>query len=397
MRALLADQITAIDKLRQYKVGALFMEPGTGKTRTTYELVKSVPECDYILWLTPFQTKDNLRREIDLCGGLDVRIEGIESLSNSDRIYLELTADLQSSKTPFIVVDESLKIKNWEAKRTKRILELGKIAEYKLLLNGTPLSRNILDLWAQMEFLSPRILNMGTAEYKNTFCEWTRYTKRIGHKVQVREWITKYHNVDYLYSLIGHYVYECDLKLESQRQYHVIEYRIDPESKSEYNELKEKYLDKEMMLWKNNNIFLEMTQKMQHTYCCTAEKIQALKSILRVNPESSVIVYCKYIASSDMVSKMFPDVIVLTYGKHSLGLNLQEKSVIVFFDKTWDYAQRIQTERRIWRTGQQSDCIYYDLTGDVGLESLIDRNINQKKNLLEYFKKTGVEQIRKEL
>lgn len=51
------NQIKGIEKLKEYKVGALFMEPGTGKTLTAYELVKSVTDCDYILWLTPFQTK----------------------------------------------------------------------------------------------------------------------------------------------------------------------------------------------------------------------------------------------------------------------------------------------------------------------------------------------------
>lgn len=48
---------------------------------------------------------------------------------------------VQLHKT-FIVCDESLKIKNWDAKRTKRIVQLGSYTEYKLILNGTPLSRN---------------------------------------------------------------------------------------------------------------------------------------------------------------------------------------------------------------------------------------------------------------
>jgi predicted helicase len=65
---LLTQQNKAIDKLHRLKVGALFMEPGTGKTRTAYELVKSV-KSDYIFWLTPFQTKQNLQDEINKCGG----------------------------------------------------------------------------------------------------------------------------------------------------------------------------------------------------------------------------------------------------------------------------------------------------------------------------------------
>ena len=127
MQTLLNNQSEAINKLQRLKVGALFMEPGTGKTRTAVELVKSV-ESDYVLWLTPFQTKDNLRDELAKWDMIDVSIHGIESLSSSDILFLNLTTQLKSAERPFIVVDESLKIKNWDAKRTKRILDLCKLS-----------------------------------------------------------------------------------------------------------------------------------------------------------------------------------------------------------------------------------------------------------------------------
>jgi hypothetical protein len=398
MQPLLDNQRNAFERLKTLKVGALFMEPGTGKTRTAYELMRSVPECDYLLWLTPFLTKDNLREELAKWGAKDIRIEGIESLSNSDRLYLELWSELEAAKQPFIVVDESLKIKNWTAKRTNRIVELGRLAEYKLILNGTPLSRNLLDIWAQMEFLSPKILNMPISEYKNTFCEYTRITKRIGNNTHSREWISKHHNVDYLYSLITHYVYECDLHLELERQYIELPYKIECETREEYARLKETYLDDETLQWKNNNIFLEMTQKMQHTYACAEDKFIVLDAWLKTVDHTKVIVYAKYISSQVEIAKRYPKIKVLSYGKHSYGLNLQEYNIILFWDKTWDYAQRLQTERRIDRTGQQSQTLYfYTMTGDVGLERMIDRNINKKHDLLTYLKSLSIEQLRQEL
>lgn len=387
---LLVQQSTAIDKLRHYKVGALFMEPGTGKTRAALELVKSVPQCDYYLWLTPFQTKANLKAELDRWGSSETHIAGIESLSNSDRLYLELMTKLNSARSPFIVVDESLKIKNWDAKRTQRIIELGKLAEYKLVLNGTPLSRNLLDIWAQMEFLSPKILGMCLAEFKDTFCEYIKVTKRLGNREWTREFIKKYHNVDYLYSLIGHYVYECDLQLEIGKQYHDIDYRIDEETKKEYQFLKENYLDNEKLQMLNNNIFLELTQKMQHLYCCTYDKFDKVDKIIAGVPKEKVLIYCKYIISRQECEKKYPGLRVMSYSMHSFGLNLQDYNVIIFFDKTFDYAQRLQAERRIFRTGQKDTCYYYDLTGDVGLEKLINDNINKKTDLLDYFKRIGI-------
>lgn len=259
MQALLDNQTNAISKLQKCKVRALFMEPGTGKTRSAIELIKSVPDATYVLWLTPFRTKDNLQAEIDKWGGLDhVQIVGIETISSSDKTYLQIFRKLEVSWCSFIIVDESLKIKNYNAIRTKRILEFGKMAEYKLILNGTPISRNLLDAWAQFDFLSPKILNMGMAEYKNTFCEYTKITKYFGksRKPMVKEFITKYHNIDYLYSLIQPYVFECDLSIDIGKQYIDIDFKIEEEIMKEYQMLKEKYLDNEKLQFLNNNIFL---------------------------------------------------------------------------------------------------------------------------------------------
>lgn len=402
MQTLFADQLTAIEKLRQYKVGALFMEAGTGKTRIAVELANDIPDVDYLLWIGPYQTinrPEGVPEEINKWGGFrcqNVDFCGIESLQNSDRIYLELLRKLQNASHPFIIVDESLKIKNADAKRTKRLLELGKLSTYRLILNGTPISRNLLDLWSQMEFLSPKILGMSMAEFKNTFCEYTRVTKRFGsYKAYTKEFITGYENIDYLYSLIRHYVFECDLNLQVQQYYNTINYVLDELSSAEYYQLKEKYLDNETLLWKNNNIFLEMTQKMQHTYSCTAEKFEKLDDLFKTVDESRTIIFCKYIDSHEACRKYFKKATILSYQKESLGLNMQHLHNTIYFDKNWDYALRVQSGRRTFRSGQEYDCRYWDMTGNVGLEKLIDANINKKVGMAEYFKGKTKEQLKK--
>ncbi len=398
MKALLDNQIKAIDKLRHYKVGALFMEPGTGKTLTAWRLIKSVPGVDYVLWLTPFQTKENLFVELNKMDADTsiIEIQGIESLSNSDRLYLELLPKVQKAKRPFIIVDESLKIKNSEAIRTMRAINIGRYANYKLVLNGSPVSRKLLDLWAQMEFLSPKILQMGFAEFKNTFVEYTTITKRMGHKVISKEFINKYHNVDYLYSLIGPFVFDAKLELNKKQQYVDIDYSLTDEEEAEHNRLKEKYLDDEHMEFRNNNIFLEITQKLQHNYSLSPEKIDIIEGLTKKEPER-FIVYAKYIDTQEKLRKLFPKLRIMSWQKHAFGLNLQQYNRVIFFDKVWDYALRDQAEHRVYRVGQQEDCIFYDLTGNVGLEKMINENINKKQNLLEYFKKKSVKELMKKL
>lgn len=398
----LQHQSEAKRHLEEWKVGALFMEAGTGKTKVAVDIVNASP-CDFVLWIGPLQTirTGNVTNEVARQGGFNMPCSfvGVESIGGSDRIYLNTVEDLKSYEKPFVVVDESLKIKNAEAKRTKRLLEIGKIVEYKLILNGTPLSRNLLDLWSQMEFLSPLILNMSLAQFKNTFCEWTRVTKSNGWRTYSKEYVTGYENVDYLYSLIRHYVFKADLKLGISQHYRSKAYYIDEDSREEYARIKEIFLEDEMLEWRNNNIFLEMTQKMQHAYCCTGDKIDQVKSILaeeEVDP-SKTIIFCKFIKSRELCERLFPECLVLSYQKDSLGLNLQEYNVTIYFDKVWDFALRTQSTRRTFRTGQERDCLYYDLTGDVGLERLIDRNIGKKVKMSEYFKKATKEQLKKDL
>ena len=90
-------QIRCIDKLRKIKIGALYLEMGTGKTRTALELIKIRLEkgrINHVLWLCPCSVKENLRRDIIKHTGSDckdiITICGIETLSSSIRTNAEL-------------------------------------------------------------------------------------------------------------------------------------------------------------------------------------------------------------------------------------------------------------------------------------------------------------------
>lgn len=399
-------QINAKKHLMQWKVGALFMEAGTGKTRVAIELVNSVNDLDAILWIGPLRTiKSQIENasvvdEINKWGGFkcdNVKYVGVESLSSSDRIYLDSLNFVKCHKKVFIIVDESIKIKNFDAIRTKRVLSIGEHAEYKLILNGTPITKNLLDIWPQMQFLSPNILDMNYTKFKNTFCDYTTVTKTYGYKKYSKEFITGFENVDYLYSLIRHYVYECDLNLNVSQNYHDLFYDLSSDELLAYADIKNDFLTDETMQWKNNNIFLEMTTKMQHCYSCSVGKFQLLDTLFQQINIKKTLIFCRYINSREECEKRYPDAKVLSYQKESLGLNLQDYCNTIYFDKVWDYALRIQSGRRTFRVGQNENCQYWDLNGNVGLEFLITKNINKKISMTEYLKKISLEQLKSDL
>ena len=398
MNTLTQQQQAAIEHLNEWRVGALFMEPGTGKTRAAMTLINSSPATD-CFWVGPLRTFPAVQAEMAKWGGMKMPTScwGVETIGQSDRIYMNLVNEVERSRVPFIIVDESLKIKNADAKRTRRLLELSKRAEWKLVLNGTPVSKNLLDMWSQMEFLSPKILGMSLAQFKRTFCSITTVTKRIGSWKHSREYITGMENVDYLHSLIRHYVYECDLHMNIEQKWHTRYYFIGDDNRERYQNIKEDYLSDEMLEWRNNNIFFAMTTEMQMAYAQDANKLRCVRDILTERDAKRTIIFCRYIASAELCRKEFPECEVLTIQKSGIGLNLQQYDTTIYFDKVWDYALYIQSTRRTFRTGQEQDCHYYELTGDVGLEHMIDRNIRKKVSMSEYLKKVTKEELRKAL
>lgn len=400
------NQQSAFDKLSKLKVGALFMEMGTGKTKVALDLIASkAHKVDYILWICPCSLKSEIEAErLKWHKELTLDIVGCESIGSSDRTFLKVLQTVQTHKT-FIVVDESLKIKNKEAKRTDRILKLGELAEYRLILNGTPLSKNVLDLWTQMQFLSPKILRMSYNEFKNTYCEY--YIRG-----RLKGLVKKQYNVEHLISLIEPYIFDSELELGKQKHYYDYSYQMD--DSEGYEELKRNFFQR------YNFDFMAISQALQAHYCDSSEKAEIIEK-LTSEINDRVIVFVKFLKSipqgvaaitGDMNTTERAAVIedfrqgkmktlYITYGCGAFGLNLQFCRNIIFADHTFDYAQRIQAEARIFRMGQENDVNYYNLWCDVGLERMIQKSLEKKTRLLDEVKreinKVSLENLIKQL
>lgn len=162
------NQQEAFEKFSKLKVGALFMQMGTGKTRVALELV-NYNKVDLLIYVAPFSTLNNIKSEIIKWGiNCEYILIGYETISSSDNKYLKLLNRIKNSNN-FIVADESIFIKNDNTKRFQRLCELRKFCKYALVLNGTPLTKNEWDLYNQMYFLSPLILDMNKEQFLNTF------------------------------------------------------------------------------------------------------------------------------------------------------------------------------------------------------------------------------------
>lgn len=382
-RALSADQRAAVAKFRNSKVAALFMACGTGKTQCATAIVNTIGRLDLLVWFCPCRCKENTLEELRKCGlRYEPHIYGIESMSASPAAFAEVRALLQGADPgrACIVLDESLTIKNMQSKRTRRILELGDLAEYKLILNGTPVTKNVMDIYAQMQFLSPLVLSCSLTEFKERYCVYSLV--KMGDRVIEKQEGAA--NLPHLLSLIGPYTYTCSLSLDVGKEYYTHEVCLSPEEMAEYRQRKTELAEE----YGAGNMGAVLA-KLLHCYCLSPAKLRALHALLRDSRgrdlSADTIVFCRFVVSAGEVQRRYPKLKVLTYGKGSIGLNLQQYCRIIYFDKTWDYAFREQSEARIHRTGQTRACEYHDISTNTGIDRLIDKCIAAKQDLLDVF------------
>src|SRR5690606_21132921 len=89
--------------------------------------------------------------------GLRILVMNTEALS-SGSVSLDYAERFLGSGRALMTVDESTFIKNSKAARTKRITRLGRLAAFRRIMTGSPVTKGPMDLYSQFEFLGPDLL-----------------------------------------------------------------------------------------------------------------------------------------------------------------------------------------------------------------------------------------------
>ena len=188
-----AHQLKALEMSWNKEVFAYFMEMGTGKSKVLLDNVamlfdrgkinsvlivapkgvyknwndSEIPEHlvehidrNVVLWKSLITKEQQLRYDSlfkpDFTK-LHIFIMNVEALSTKKG--LEAARQFLNVKKVLFAVDESTTIKNPGAKRTKNILGLSKLAKYRRILTGSPVTKSPLDLYTQCFFLDPFLLD----------------------------------------------------------------------------------------------------------------------------------------------------------------------------------------------------------------------------------------------
>lgn len=445
---LLLHQKAAFEKLKDLKACALFMDMGTGKTRTTLEFIeyrKIEKRLELVIWLCPVSCRQNLVADVLKHSDYTINtiekytneficVCGIETVSQSVKYYTQLVKLAESGKKLMIVVDESHLIKNYRRKRTTRITNLKDKATYRAILSGTPITQGIWDLYTQMYFLHPQILG-----YKS-FHAFAR--NHLEYSEEYPGLITQTHNTDYITKKINPYVYqitkdEClDLPPKTYQNRH---FWLSDSQEVLYKQVKMEYLEEMMYTDFEASIILRMLTALHRVASGYYEKknyegeklisTEVFKNRDRANTlvevlesidlkKNKVVVWFKYNSDLELISEALNkakikfvelhgkvinqakgralekfendkeiSVLIANLSSGSYGLNLQVANYAVYYNNSYDYAKRSQSEDRVHRYGQSKKVHIIDIIAGSTIDERIEKSLEKKTSLIKEIRK----------
>lgn len=334
-----------------------------------------------------------------------------------------------------VIFDESSKIKNPKANRTKKITKVFKSAKYKLALTGTMITNSILDAYTQFEFL-----RTGFWPFKNYYMFKKRYSimeneyaaggrrflKVVGFK-RVDEFMT---------TIIPH----CTiLKKEDcldlpDKIYQKVFVELNSDQKRLYEELKSKmftmYKDELLTMTNAVAMFTRLRQIVSGFMPDTGTKIgsenQKIKFILEDSEEyeGKIIIWANLVSEiknlHEAITNKYKsqDIAVMYYGECSdkevltkfekddkckfliispkigaYGLNLQFCSLVYFFSRSPSPEENWQAEDRTHRIGQTNNPVYKDIIAKDTVDERIIELLEYKKDLKENFTSMSLSDI----
>lgn len=446
---LLKHQEPAVAKLIRSRIGALFMEMGTGKTRTAIELAcLRQSKIDKVVWFCPVSCKETIAHEIQKhtdASDADIHVfndktrqgnlpqvfwyvVGIESVSSSNRVVLAVN-ELITENT-YVILDESTYIKNHRSRRTKRITAMAERCRYRTLLTGTPLTEGVVDLFAQMKFLSPKILGY------NSFYSFAR--NHLEYHPEHKGLIVRSHNTAYIASKIHPYSYQitkAECMTLPEKLYDTRYFSMTETQRDIYEEAKEEILselyDSE---WPEYTIFRLFTVLQQITcgfwnrrqddgsyrmLTFPHERVNMLMDTVAGHPsDAKIIIWTKYRYDVDCIGTTLgaeygPKATAFFYGDLNEkarnvelerfrkdarflvatqacgghGLTINESNHVIFYNNEFKYVNRLQSEDRNHRIGQTDKVLYTDLTCRKSIDERIEQAMARKESAIVSFKR----------
>lgn len=342
-------------------------------------------------------------------------------LGNYEQVRSDVL-DINRILAPDIVIlDEAQRIKNWQTKTAKSVKQLS--SPYAFVLTGTPLENRIDELYSIVEFLNPQL-----------FGPLFRFNREF-YKLDDRGRPSGYKNLEEMHRRIRPIMLrrrkdevEEQLPERTVNNYFV---SMESEQRARYDEYRER-VARLLTITKRRSLTKEEFQKLQKWLACMrmlcdtpyildhdcriCPKLPELASILEDVTASNgrkALVFSEWERMLHLVRdlaremglgfawhtgsvpqrkrreqiKMFKDhpdcCLFLSTDSGSLGLNLQEASVVINIDLPWNPAKLEQRIARAWRKHQTKSVGIINLVSEQSIEHRMLGMLAQKQQLAD--------------
>lgn len=349
----------------------------------------------------------------------------------SDNQTKELIEFAKNKRTA-IFLDECQNIKGYSTKRFANLWKLRPHLCRKYLFSGEPAPLGPIDLFSQFKFLDENIVGHASlTSFKNAYCIMGGYEGRE---------IVSYRNLPELSASIApHSEY---LKIDSvidmpEQVYHTIKIPPSSEQRALYDRMEldfvvsveaaSKQSDPVVMTKLAKNAaskFMTLQQISNGFFYSDAEEDETRGQLVVINDDkaeyvaqeliernSKTVVFARFHADLDALGRAFSkegikavefsgrkdnahnekarlafindptvEVFYATQASGGTGLNLQVAHRTIYYSNSFSYGDRIQSESRTWRAGQNKTCLYYDLV-TFNIDKLILENLQMKQDL----------------
>ena len=419
---------------------ALFDEQGLGKSKQVIDAVAQeviVGSLDGALIVCPNTLKTNWAKEIERHSGLPCAVFGsgktarrvafsklraIFYIVNYEAVVRDVVSlrSLLRFKRLALVLDESHRIKTPNAKVTRAVHRLSSHAAKRIVMTGTPIANKPEDLWSQLFFLDNGA-TLGTSfdEFRRRYCSSSGgYIGIDDLRDRLANLALRRLKIDTL-DLPPKYVVPLPVLLEGhQRQL--------------YNRLRQdlylwvRNLSGEQVLTNAENVLVRLLRLVQlasnpklvdSSYQETPAKISVLDQLLGKLMEQSstqkAIVWTSFLGNIPMLCARYAQfepaafhgemenkerdlsidafsrdprvrLLIANPAAGREGLTLTSANVAIYFDRSFNLVDYLQSQDRIHRLTQSKVCQIYVLVAKNTVDEFIEFVLAQKHRLARY-------------
>lgn len=322
-----------------------------------------------------------------------------------------------------VIADESQRIKSHDAQQSKAMHQLGDKARYKLILSGTPVQNDAIDLYSQYRFLNPSVFGTNYYQFRNRYAIMGGFERRqiVGYR-DMDELIRKEHSIAYRVTKeealdLPEQTFEnrvITLSTKERQLYDRIKKDSFAELESGGQITATSVLTKLLRLQQFTGGFIQADEG-NRPELVSRGKIDALEDILEdyvMTTGKKLVIFARFRPELDIIEKLLKKKKVgygMIYGDikldvrgdivkdfqtnpatkvflaqidtAGLGITLTAADTCVYYSVNFNYAAYSQSLARIHRIGQRNRCTYIHLVVEKTVDEQILKALARKEDL----------------